>query len=542
MVTSSFASAPPLPFDASAFFAQSKDVCVVYDAARRFVYANTAASALFAFEPEALVGKSPRDLYGDRASSIEQCVERAFSRVEVVQVVHKIRGGSGEVVYLDTSYTPMRGADGSVSFIVAIGRDMTDTSARWRELEDTVARRTRDLTAMESRFDVLLRNLQIGLVIRGSRGEMRFVNRRALELLGLTEAQMHGRAPSEPGWTMLDESGKPLPPDQSPTARALSSGQSVSSTIIGIDRPKHADRVWLLANVMVQRDPAGAVEQYVVTLSDVTEAQKATRALAEREETFRVLTETITDVFWMTNANANVLVYVSPAYETVWGRPRSELYEQRFNFLDAIHPDDRPSVFEALPLQERGEYDVEYRVVRPDGTIRWVRDRAFPVKDASGQITRVVGLATDITEQRATSELIRRQADALRELSTPLVPIGQGVLAMPIVGVLDSARARQVLETLLEGIVAHAAEVVILDVTGVGVVDAQVASALVSATQAARLLGAEVLLTGLRPDVAHTIVGLGLDLGTIVTRSTLEMGIRWALSERKRGKNIHSRK
>ncbi|MDI3290527.1 PAS domain S-box protein [Polyangium sp. 15x6] len=542
MVTSTIAPAPPLPFDAPTFFAQSKDVCVVYDAARRFVYANPAATALFAFEPEALAGKSPRDLYGDRASSIEQCVERAFSSGEVVQLVHKIRGGSGQVVYLDTSYTPMRGADGGVSFVVSIGRDMTDTSARWRELEDTVARRTRDLTAMESRFDVLLRNLQIGLVIRGPRGEMRFVNRRALELLGLTEAQMLGRAPNDPGWAMLDEDGKPLPPDQAPMARALGKGESLAAMTIGVDRPKTGDRVWILVNVMVQRGGDGAIEQYVATLSDVTEAQNATRALAEREETFRLLAETITDVFWMTNVDGHALVYVSPAYETVWGRPRSEVYEQRVHFLEAVHPDDRPSVFEALSLQERGEYDIEYRIERPDGTIRWVRDRAFPVKDASGKVVRLVGLATDITEQRATSELIRRQADALRELSTPLVPIGHGVLAMPIVGVLDSARARQVLETLLEGIVSHAAEVVILDVTGVGVVDAQVASALVSATQAARLLGAEVLLTGLRPDVAHTIVGLGLDLGTIVTRSTLEMGIRWALSERKRGKNAPRRK
>ncbi|MDI1449304.1 PAS domain S-box protein [Polyangium sp. 6x1] len=542
MVTPPIASASPLPFDAASFFAQSRDICVVYDTARRFVYANPAACGLLGWDAAGLAGKLPRDLYGDRASSFEQCVERAFSSGEVVQVVHKIRGGAGAVVYLDTSYTPVRGADGGVSFVVSLGRDMTDTSARWRELEDTVARRTRDLTAMESRFDVLLRNLQIGLVIRGPRGEMRFVNRRALELLGVTEAQMHGRAPNDPGWVMLGEDGKPLPAEQSPMARALATGGLVPAMIIGVDRPKSADRVWILVNVMAQRDAAGTIEQYVATLSDVTEAQNATRALAEREETFRLLAETISDVFWMTDARGKAVVYVSPGYENVWGRSRAALYEKRADFLDAIHPDDRAVVLEALPLQELGQYDIEYRVMRPDGAIRWVRDRAYPVKDASGEVVRMVGLASDITEPRAASDLIRRQADALRELSTPLVPIGHGVLAMPIVGVLDSARARQVLETLLEGIVRHAAEVVILDVTGVGVVDAQVASALVSATQAARLLGAEVLLTGLRPDVAHTIVGLGLDLGTLVTRSTLEMGIRWALSERKRGKNAPLKK
>ncbi len=542
MTTPTVSPAPLLPFDAPAFFAQSKDVCVVYDASRRFVYSNPAASVLLGHEAAALVGKEPRDLYGDRASTIEQCVMRALESGEVVHVAHKIRTAAGARVYLDTTYTPMRGADGVIAFVVSIGRDMTDTSARWRELEDTVARRTRDLSEMESRFDGLLRNLRIGVLIRGPQAELRFSNRRALELLGMTEAQLRDRALPDPGWGMVSEDGEPLPAEKYPTARALATGEAVSSMTVGVDRPKRGDRVWILINVALQRDGQGAIEQIVVTLSDVTQAHQAARALAEREEQFRVLAETINDVFWMTYANGESLVYVSPAYETVWGRSREEIYAKRFNFLDGLHPEDRPRVIAALPLQEKGEYDIEYRAVRPDGTTRWVRDRAFPVKDAAGKVLRIVGLASDITEQREASELIRRQAQALRELSTPLVPIGHGVLAMPIVGVLDSARARQVLETLLEGIVHHAADVVILDVTGVGVVDTQVASALLSATQAARLLGAEVLLTGLRPDVASTIVGLGIDLEKIVTRSTLEMGIRWALQERKRGKRAHPRK
>lgn len=532
------AAAPPsmLPFDVSAFWAQSKDMCVVYDTSRRFVYVNRAGATLLGRQADTLVGAGLQEVWGGRAAHLEQCVRQAFEGGEVVHVVHKIRPSAGTTVYLDTSYTPVRDAKGEITFVVAIGRDMTDTSARWRELEDTVARRTRDLTEMESRFDVLVRNLQIGVLIRGPQAELRFCNRRALEMLGMTEDQLRDRAPLDPGWGAFGEDGKPLPPESWPTARAIATGNSVPSMMMGIDRPRHGDRVWMLVNVVLQHDARGELEQIIVTFSDVTSTRKATEALAEREATFRVLAETISDVFWMTHVEDRKLIYVSPAFEKVWGRSVEELKADPRIFYNAIHEDDRERVMAAMPLQVVGEFDVEFRVVRPDGTVRWVRDRAFPVVDESGAVARLVGLATDVTAQREAAELIRRQADALRELSTPLVPIGDGVLAMPLVGVLDSQRARQVLETLLEGIVHHQADVVILDVTGVAVVDTQVASVLISATRAARMLGAEVALTGLRPDVAQTIVALGVDFAGLVTRSTLEMGIRYAQKERKRAK------
>ncbi len=526
--------ASPLPFDVVAFLEQSKDVCTVYDTERRFVYLNAAAATLFGRHQDTLVGCGLEEVWGGRTAHLAQCVRQAVETGQVVHVVHKIRSGPGITMYVDMTYTPVRDAAGEVRFVVAVGRDMTDTSTRWRELEDTVARRTRDLSEMESRFDVLVRNLQIGLLIRGPKAELRFCNKRALEMLGMTEDQLRDRVPLDPGWRAVGEDGQELPAEMWPTARAIITGKPVKSMLMGIDRPLQGDRIWMLVNVVFQNDVKGEVEQIIVTFSDATSTRHATEALAEREAMFRALAETITDVFWMTDGDHRQLLYVSPAYETVWGRPRSELASDRLRLLDGIHPDDRERVEHALPLQPVGEYDIEFRVLRPSGDCRWVRERVFPVNDGSGVVSRLVGLASDISAQKQAGEVIRRQADALRELSTPLVPIGDGILAMPLVGMLDSQRVRQVLETLLEGIVRHQSEFVILDVTGVAVVDTQVASALLSATQAARMLGAETLLTGLRPDVAQTIVDLGVDFQGLVTRSTLEMGIRYALQERQK--------
>jgi rsbT co-antagonist protein RsbR len=135
-----------------------------------------------------------------------------------------------------------------------------------------------------------------------------------------------------------------------------------------------------------------------------------------------------------------------------------------------------------------------------------------------------------LRQSKEQEDMIRAQQAVLAELSTPLIPISERVMVMPLIGGVDSRRAQQVLETLLEGVASSHAQIAILDITGVPVVDTQVADALVRAAQAVKLLGAQVVLTGIRPEVAQTLVGLGTDLASIVTRSSLQSGIAYATS------------
>lgn len=131
--------------------------------------------------------------------------------------------------------------------------------------------------------------------------------------------------------------------------------------------------------------------------------------------------------------------------------------------------------------------------------------------------------------QRQSQEIIEAQRKALRELSTPIVPVSEEIIAMPLIGVIDTTRAQQVMEALLMAISRHQAEVVIIDITGVPVVDTGVANHILQTTRAANLLGSRVVLTGIAPEVAQTIVSLGVDLSGIVTRSNLQSGIEYAL-------------
>lgn len=145
------------------------------------------------------------------------------------------------------------------------------------------------------------------------------------------------------------------------------------------------------------------------------------------------------------------------------------------------------------------------------------------------QVTeRTEELRRESEESARLKDEVVQQAQAMMSMSTPLIPVTDQVIVMPLIGSLDSYRAQQVLDTLLQGVAAHRAKVAILDITGVPVVDTFVAELLVRAAQAVRLLGTSVILTGIRPEVAQTLVGLGIDLSLLTTHSTLQSGIEYA--------------
>jgi PAS domain S-box-containing protein len=141
------------------------------------------------------------------------------------------------------------------------------------------------------------------------------------------------------------------------------------------------------------------------TLKLVQIRQAGADALRQSEARFRQLAETIQDVFWMSNPDQQELLYVSPAYEKIWGRSYEGLEITYEDWLAAIHPHDRERVRALYQQVLRQEYDTEYRVMRPDGSMRWVRDRGFPVREANGQIYRAAGIAEDITERKQAEEV-----------------------------------------------------------------------------------------------------------------------------------------
>ena len=171
----------------------------------------------------------------------------------------------------------------------------------------------------------------------------------------------------------------------------------------------------------IYRNAVGQPEYLYAFVTDITEGKRAEEVSRENQERFRQVTENIGEVFWMSSLDKNRMMYISPAYETIWGRSCKSLYEQPTSWLDAIHPTDRERVrLAALEKQIRGEYDEEYRIIRRDGSIRWIRDRAFPVRDEVGEVYRIVGVAADITDRKQAEEAIQQANKRLADLNLTL--------------------------------------------------------------------------------------------------------------------------
>jgi PAS domain S-box-containing protein len=303
------------------------------------------------------------------------------------------------------------------------------------------------------------------------------------------------------------------------------------------------------------------------------ETRKTMEALRVSEERFALAVQGSNDGIWDWDI-ANGTLYWSPRMKELLGYTDEE-FEVDFDVFNALlHPDDRERTGAAIEtyFEEKGLYDVEQRLRAKSGEYRWFRARGRALWDEAGNPVRMVGSTADITEQKAaedalqkayaevekqvekrTAELRRETAErerlqqeviesqkrAIQALSTPLVPVTEQILVLPLVGAIDSLRAKQILDVLLRGVAGRRARVVIMDITGVPVVDTRVANYLLQATQAVRLLGAECILVGITPEVAQTVVGLGVELRQLTTRSDLQGGVEYAL--RLLGKDIVDR-
>ncbi|MGK3959582.1 STAS domain-containing protein [Sorangium sp. So ce118] len=229
---------------------------------------------------------------------------------------------------------------------------------------------------------------------------------------------------------------------------------------------------------------------------------------------------------------------------TFLGRPLldvlPEAKQQGFwDLVDQVYRTGKPFVGNEMPVtfrhKETGREEQH-----------WLNIVYAPVRDGRGEIVGVCHFGVEITDQvrarqaaearadelRRSAELIAAQQETIRVMSTPLLPLADGVLAMPLIGPIDARRSEQIMEGLLQGVAREGAAIVILDVTGVDTVDTQAANGLIRAAHAVRLLGARVLITGIQPAMAHVLVQLGVHLQGIATYGTLRSGIAAAMSAR----------
>lgn len=233
--------------------------------------------------------------------------------------------------------------------------------------------------------------------------------------------------------------------------------------------------------------------------------------------------------------------YVNIAAENLTGYTTEELYTSAAQHLFGRNGESLLHTWQAeASVAGAGSAPQELQLITKQGVERWIETTTATIDVANKPALLIT--AFDVTARKQAEaairqsiiqeETIRAQDATLRELSTPLIPLTDDMVVMPLIGAVDSRRAQQVMEAMLNGIATHSASVAILDITGVPVIDTQVAQALIRTAQAVNLLGAQVILTGIGPEIAQTLVGLGIDLATITTYSSLQVAITDALHVR----------
>lgn len=305
----------------------------------------------------------------------------------------------GRVV--DTSWANVRLSDGH---IISIGKDITER----KQLENT-------LRESEERLSLFIEHAPVSLAMFDR--EMRYlaVSRRWIMDYRLSEGDIIGR------------SHYAISPEISERWKAAHqlglAGEVVKTEEDKFERADGSIQ-WLHWEIYPWHINNGAIGGIIIFSEDITERKQLENTLRESELRFRQIAETIHEVFFLRDANKHSMLYVSPAYEGIWGRPREDLYQASSSFLDTIHPDDRARVVAGMELQRRGQQvEAVYRIIRPDHKIRWIRSQTFPVFDTHGTLSRIAGAASDITEQVRYENQLKR-------------------LSQRLVAVLDNERAR----------------------------------------------------------------------------------------------------
>lgn len=304
---------------------------------------------------------------------------------------YRIRTSAGTLCWIQDRGQIVCDENGEVEHVIGIFFDITD-----QKNSERLVRRGR--SEWESTFNAIFD--WVSLI--DLEGRILNSNRAAETILGVPAERILGRS----CFQVTYNTDTPVP--GCPLARMLKTRQRESLEFHVTDRD-----IWWMITVDPVFDENGKLASGIHIVRDITRHKQTDLALKESEIRFQELAENIDACFWLSNRDRSKMLYVSPAYEKLWGRTCRSLYDDPASWFDAVYPEDRHGVLTAGETESEEKYSREYRIIKPDGNIRWIRERSFPIRDETGDAYRVAGIATDITEEmRLRSE----SDDRLRQI------------------------------------------------------------------------------------------------------------------------------
>lgn len=386
-------------------------------------------------------------------------VQEAFTESNLVRgnynVEYRIQRPDGSLRWIKAKGFPVKNELGEIHRIAGIATDITRQKLTelalknsQAELEKRVEERTADLLEVnenlkseiserlrfvqaleesEERFRRLFEEGFIGMCVVGPDYYLDNVNQAYCEMVGYTQEELKSMTFMD--ITFPEDLEKDMEQVRKLENRDISNYQMEKRYI-----RKDGKIIWINLSVFIIRDLQTEPSYYYIAITeDITQRKEIEEKLVESEGKFRQIAENVEEVFWMEDVEGSNIVYISPAFEKIWGIPLEELIKNPKLWMESIHPEDRPKI-EALNLYENrenllsGNYKSEFRIVRPDGSIRWILDRAFPVYNSKGEPFRIVGISQDVTDLKSAQEKAEKASRAKseflshmsHELRTPL--------------------------------------------------------------------------------------------------------------------------
>jgi rsbT co-antagonist protein RsbR len=249
-------------------------------------------------------------------------------------------------------------------------------------------------------------------------------------------------------------------------------------------------------------------------------------------ELLHLLVETVRDYAIIFLDPAGRVLSWNAAAQRLKGWTADEIIGQHFSrFYPAEDLQRGKTEMELKVAAEEGRFEDEGWRVRKDGTRFWANVVITALRDKDGTLRGFGKVTRDLTERRLSEERIKKQAQEIFEMAVvPVVQVWEGIVLVPLIGTLDSQRTNQLMERLLQRVAETGSSVALVDITGVPAIDTQTAQHLIETISAVRLMGAEVVLTGVRPAIAQALVHLGIDLANVTTRPSLAGGLSMALT------------
>jgi PAS domain S-box-containing protein len=265
--------------------------------------------------------------------------------------------------------------------------------------------------------------------------------------------------------------------------------------------------------------------------SCIMKTQTDSSTPAQTADMLQLLVESVKEyAIIFIDPEGKVLTWNSAA-ERLKGWTAGEIIGQHFSRFYPEEDNARGKTdFELKAAEKEGRFEDEGWRVRKNGTRFWANVVITAIRGADGKLKGFGKVTRDLSERRAAEERAKKQAQEIFEMAVvPVVQVWDGIVLAPLIGTLDSQRTQQLMERLLHRVTETSSPVALLDITGVPTIDTQTAQHLIETISAVRLLGAQVILTGVRPTIAQTLVHLGIDLSNVTTRSSLSAGLKVAL-------------